>query len=121
MAQNTFDFAHFWSNLITILADKQATLKAQILGSGTRLVDSVDLNTITIGGFYNGSNSVGLSATNMPVSQGSFNFALIVYETNNQRVQIFKQLSTAGDIAVYIRRYNNTWGSWYKFEGTEIT
>ena len=26
MAQNTFDFAHFWSNLSTILAGKQATL-----------------------------------------------------------------------------------------------
>ena len=26
MAQNTFDFAHFWSNLSTILANKQATL-----------------------------------------------------------------------------------------------
>lgn len=28
MAQNTFDFAHFWSNLSTILAGKQATLTA---------------------------------------------------------------------------------------------
>lgn len=91
--------------------------------SKTILPDNVDLNDIKTGGIYNGVNSTGNSAVHMPVATGSFNFVLTVIEANEFVIQIFKQLNSAGDPNLYIRRfyiYNSDWDSWYQFTGTQV-
>lgn len=91
--------------------------------SKTVLPNNVDLNDIKTGGIYNGVNSTGNSAVHMPVATGSFNFVLTVIEANEFIIQIFKQLNSAGDPNLYIRRfyiYNNDWDSWYQFTGTQV-
>lgn len=87
------------------------------------LSDNVDLDTLKTGGIYNGVNSTGNSAVHMPVATGSFNFVLTVIEANEFIIQIFKQLNSAGDPNLYIRRfyiYNSDWDSWYQFTGTQV-
>lgn len=91
--------------------------------SKTILPNNVDLNDIKTGGIYNGVNSTGNSAVHMPVATGSFNFVLTVIEANEFIIQIFKQLNSAGDPNLYIRRfyiYNSDWDSWYQFTGTQV-
>lgn len=91
--------------------------------SKTILPNNVDLNNIKTGGIYNGVNSTGNSAVHMPVATGSFNFVLTVIEANEFIIQIFKQLNSAGDPNLYIRRfyiYNSDWDSWYQFTGTQV-
>lgn len=91
--------------------------------SKTILPNNVDLNDIKTGGIYNGVNSTGNSAIHMPVATGSFNFVLTVIEANEFIIQIFKQLNSAGDPNLYIRRfyiYNSDWDSWYQFTGTQV-
>ena len=91
--------------------------------SKTILPNNVDLNDIKAGGIYNGVNSTGNSAVHMPVATGSFNFVLTVIEANEFIIQIFKQLNSAGDPNLYIRRfyiYNSDWDSWYQFTGTQV-
>lgn len=83
--------------------------------SKTILPNDVDLNDIKTGGIYNGVNSTGNSASNMPVPNGSFYFNLIVLETNEFIMQIFKKLNMEGDLSFYIRRfyiYNTSWDAW---------
>lgn len=83
--------------------------------SKTILPNNVDLNNIKTGGIYNGVNSTGNSASNMPVPNGSFCFNLIVLETNEFIMQIFKKLNSEGDLSFYIRRlyiYNTSWDAW---------
>lgn len=82
------------------------------------LPDSVDLNDIKTGGIYNGVTSTGNSAVHMPVDNGSFMFALTVIEANESIIQIFKQLNSAGDPKLYMRRfyiYNSDWDGWHQF------
>lgn len=89
--------------------------------SKTVLPDNIDLNNIKTGGIYNGVNSTGNSAMHMPVATGSFNFVLTVIEANEFIIQIFKQLNSAGDPNLYIRRfyiYNSDWDAWYRLTGT---
>lgn len=91
--------------------------------SKTILPNNVDLNNIKTGGIYNGVISTGNSAVHMPVATGSFNFVLTVVEANESIIQIFKQLNSAGDPNLYIRRfyiYNSDWDSWYQFTGTQV-
>ena len=91
--------------------------------SKTILPNNVDLNDIKAGGIYNGVNSTGNSAVHMPVATGSFSFVLTVIEANEFIIQIFKQLNSAGDANLYIRRfyiYNSDWDSWYQFTGTQV-
>lgn len=92
-------------------------------GSKVILRDNVDLNHIKTGGIYNGVNSTGNSAVHMPVATGSFNFVLTVIEANEFIIQIFKQLNSAGDPNLYIRKfyiYNSDWDNWYQFTGTQV-
>lgn len=91
--------------------------------SKTILPNDVDLNDIKTGGIYNGGTSTGNSAVHMPVANGSFYFVLTVIELNESIIQIFKQLNSAGDPNLYIRRffiYNSDWDAWYQFTGTQV-
>lgn len=91
--------------------------------SKTILPNDVDLNDIKTGGIYNGVTSTGNSAVHMPVANGSFYFVLTVIELNESIIQIFKQLNSAGDPNLYIRRffiYNSDWDAWYQFTGTQV-
>lgn len=91
--------------------------------SKTILPNNVDLNNIKTGGIYNGVTSTGNTAVHMPVANGSFYFVLTVIEANESIIQIFKQLNSAGDPNLYIRRffiYNSDWDSWYQFTGTQV-
>lgn len=97
--------------------------------ASTMLSDNVDLDTLKTGGIYHGANSVGNSAVHMPVDTGSFNFTLMVIETGDFVIQVFKQLNASGDPHLFIRRfyiYNTSWDAWYSLDsilgvGTQLS
>lgn len=95
----------------------------EALTAKATLEDAIDLDTIKTAGIYNGVNSAGWNAVHMPVANGGFSFSLMVIESGEFIIQIFKQLNGAGDPDIYIRRFyiwNTGWDSWYKFTGVPV-
>lgn len=112
MAQNTFDFAHFWSNLSTILAGKQATLTtaqqnavnsgvtaskvtqydkdsaatAELVDRGAKNLLKITATSQTINGVtftVNGDQTVTVNGTNTGTGSAAF-----VIVPNQQAIQI---------------------------------
>ena len=95
----------------------------EALTAKTTLENAIDLDDIKTAGIYHGVNSAGWNATHMPVANGGFNFSLMVIESGEFIIQIFKQLNGAGDANIYIRRFyiwNTGWDSWYQFTGVPV-
>lgn len=99
------------------------TLSNELYRSKMVLPDNIDLDNVKTGGIYHGVNSTGWNAVHMPVDNGGFNFSLMVIESGEFIIQVFKQLNSAGDPNIYIRRFyiwNTDWDSWYKFTGVPV-
>lgn len=134
MAQNTFDFAHFWGNLSTILAGKQATLttaQQNAVNSGInstkvgqydslvagdpmvsgRIYGSGNLNSATTSGYYKYTGS----PSNHPTTESSEFGILVVFSYDSYISQICHVYNGSGSL--YFRRSvdaGTTWTGWSK-------
>ena len=116
-------FAEIKDDTFVAYAPTNRELYSAMYRAKMTLPDNVDLDDVKIGGIYHGVNSTGWNATHMPVANGGFNFSLMVIESGEFILQIFKQLNGAGDPDIYIRRFyvwNISWDSWYKFTGVPV-
>lgn len=92
-----------------------------VFGGGTEILENADLNSLTAHGAYHSINAArSATLSNCPIADSGFSL-----EVSFGMATIIQNLiPTAKDSAgtFYSRRYqSNTWGSWYKFEGTEVT
>lgn len=100
------------------LYEDKATVD-DIYGMGTAIPSNSDLNDYRTGGSYYAVNSsVANSISNIPI--GGSGFRLIVRSMNTAtycRQEFYKVNQPE---FMYIRTYNGTWSTWYKFTGEAL-
>lgn len=83
----------------------------------TDIASSTDLDTLTtIGTYRTSSSSITNSLSNCPVTGAAIR--LVVQRTSHTN-RYYQMIITAdpADPTIYIRKYLNGWGSWYKWTG----
>lgn len=94
-----------------------------VFGVRPQIADNTDLNTLqTIGKYVCGGFTKAQTLLNCPM-QGAFIMLVDAVGALTRLIQrIYGFDTNTGEISVYIRALTiNGWGSWYKFEGTEVT
>ena len=99
-------------------------------GYGSTIAENTDLNAVTVlGTYYIQTGTVAATLSNIPSEATSGGGRLIILPLNaNSSSRVTQVLipnwnPTAVRGAYYVRQLyaSNTWSSWYKFSGTEVT